>query len=78
LRRFHVQRDVDFTGISGVGIVAEGIQFGDGVVVMRWLEAINPNNRERGVKPTTVIHESIESVLALHGHNGATSVIWVD
>lgn len=75
-RRFVLIRDADITGISGTGIVAEGIEFSDGTTVMRWLEA--GTARPEHVRPTTVVHESVESVVGLHGHGGATRVVWVD
>lgn len=75
---FELIRDVDHTGISGTGIVAEGIQFSDGTVVLRWLDhSVTEANRTNGVRPTTVLHESVGSVLALHGHGGATELVWV-
>lgn len=78
-RRFVLVREVDVTGISGTGIVVEGIQFSDGTVACRWVTpGISEINLERGVRPTTVIHESVRSVVALHGHNGATKLVWYD
>jgi hypothetical protein len=78
-RRFLLVRTEDVTGISGTGVVAEGIEFSDLTVVLRWLAPyIAETHRERGVKPTTVLHDDIQSVIALHGHNGATQVTWVD
>lgn len=78
-RRFVLVRQVDVTGISGTGIVVEGVQFSDGTVAVRWLDTGVPEvHRERGVRPTTVIHESVQSVVALHGHNGATKLVWYD
>ena len=75
-QRFNLHRRSDVTGISGTGVVAEGIQFSDGTVVLRWLKAgtVRPDD----VKPTTVIHDDIDSVVGLHGHNGATEVVWDD
>lgn len=73
-RRFHLHRRSDITGISGTGTVAEGIEFSDGTTVLRWLPA--GTARPHAVEPTTVIHDHIGSVLALHGHNGATEIIW--
>lgn len=69
-KRFFLQRDVDTTGVSGTGIVAEGCEFSDGTVALRWC----------GRRPTsTVFHEKgIESVEAIHGHNGSTRIEWVD
>jgi len=75
-RRFYLVRHEDITGISGTGVVAEGIEFSDGLVVMRWLPA--GTSRPEVVKPTTVLHDDIDSVIGLHGHNGATQVEWVD
>jgi hypothetical protein len=77
LRGFTLVRDIDVTGISGTGVVAQGVVFDDGSVVVRWLDAgVSEINRLAGVRPTTVMHENIGSVLALHGHNGATKIVW--
>lgn len=72
MRRFHLVRVSDVTGISGTGRVAEGVEFSDGTVVMRWTVTGG------GIRPTTVHHEDIESVRALHGHGGSSFVEWVD
>lgn len=75
MRTFKVVRDVDVTGISGTGIVAEGVEFSDGNVALRWGDIDHESpNYQRGVRPTTVLHESVHSVEALHGHGGATHV----
>lgn len=74
-RAFTINRDVDVTGISGTGHVADGVQFPDGTVVVRWRDLGGPA-AERGVRPTTVVFESIDAVQALHGHNGATVIVW--
>lgn len=76
MRRFQLVRDVDVTGISGTGVVAEGIEFSDGTTVLRWVKS--GTARPEVVKPTTVVHDDVASVVALHGHNGATFVEWVD
>jgi hypothetical protein len=77
VRCFELVRTVDVTGISGTGVVAEGVEFSDGTVALRWLDAgVSHENRARGVRPTTVVHESVDSVDALHGHNGATEIVW--
>jgi len=64
---FLLVRDEDVTGVSGTGVVAQGVEFHDGTVVLRWL----------GPNPTTVVHERIESVQAVHGHGGKTRIVWV-
>ncbi|MGH6691348.1 MAG: hypothetical protein ACREF4_11810 [Gammaproteobacteria bacterium] len=73
-RLFSLIREEDVTGISGTGKVAEGVEFSDGTVVMRWLKA--GTARPDVVKPTTVVHDGIASVEALHGHDGRTRVVW--
>lgn len=35
-RRFHLVRDDDETGISGTGVVAEGIEFSNGMCAACW------------------------------------------
>ena len=75
MRTFHLQRDEDVSGLSGTGIVAEGVEFSDGTAVVRWREVTGPNY-DRGVRATTVVFPNIEAVEALHGHNGATRIVW--
>ena len=78
MRCFELIRDIDHSGLSGTGVVAEGAQFTDGTVVLRWLDhSVSEANRTAGVRPTTVIHDSIGSVIALHGHGGATQLRWL-
>jgi len=69
-RRFELHRDVDQSGISGTGLVAEGMVCRDGVVMMRWLTEW----------PSSVCYyeRGIESVVALHGHGGLTRMVFLD
>lgn len=68
MRRFELVRHEDVTGVSGTGVVAEGVEFGDGSCVMRWL----------GQYPSRVDHASVANLVAVHGHGGLTEVRWVD
>jgi hypothetical protein len=68
MKRFYLNRKVDVSGISGTGVVADGVEFPDGTVVIRWL----------GDTPSTVIWPSMSSVEKIHGHNGSTEIVWVD
>lgn len=68
MRRFHLSRCEDPTGISGDGLVAEGIEFSDGTAVLRWLSPT----------PSTVIYMQISDVIKVHGHDGRTIVVWHD
>lgn len=66
MKTFILYRDKDVSGVSGTGAVAEGVLFGDGVVVLRW----------RGMHASTVVWSSLEDALAIHGHDGLTRVVW--
>lgn len=68
MRRFRLHRELDVSGVSGIGDVAEGVQFADGTVAVRWL----------GSYPSTAVWASIDAVIAVHGHNGTTRVEWLD
>lgn len=67
MRTFTLQRDVDVTGISGTGTVAEGIEFSNGKVAVQWVV---------GEHQSTVVWDNIAAVEAIHGHNGATRIVW--
>lgn len=68
MRQFRLVRDEDVTGVSGVGVVANGVVFPDGVVAMRWVSEW----------PTSVVFHDrgVEAVEAVHGHGGATRIEW--
>lgn len=67
-RAFVLVRDTDVTGISGTGVVAQGVEFADGTVALRWLSDW----------PTSVVFHDrgIAAVEAVHGHGGATRIVW--
>lgn len=68
MRRFELLRHQDISGVSGTGPVAEGVQFDDETVVMRW----------HGDHVSTVIWRNMQDAMFVHGHNGATEIVWVD
>jgi hypothetical protein len=65
-RPFVLQRDLDLTGVSGTGTVADGIEFPDGTVTVRW----------RGEHASTVVWGSLADALHVHGHADTTRVVW--
>ncbi len=65
MRLFFLSRQVDVSGTSGTGIVAEGVIFDNGVCTMTWLSAIK----------SVEMFNSIRDLKKIHGHNGATRVI---
>lgn len=68
-RRFELHRDLDHTGVSGTGVVAEGVLFSNGNVVVSWL----------GEHATvTTYPKGLATVEAVHGHGGATRIVWID
>lgn len=68
MRRFKVKREEDESGISGTGVVAEGVEFENGKVVIQWLSH----------KPSVTVFDNIKHIKDLHGHGGKTKVVWID
>jgi hypothetical protein len=73
-RAFVVQRDEDVSGISGEGVIAEGVQFSDGWVATHWLD--QPPMHE---PKTDVWHNKGAAPFErVHGHGGRTRILWAD
>ncbi len=68
MRRFQLHRDEDETGISGTGVVAEGVEFSNGRVSFTWLTYQEATNN----------YGSMKTVEEIHGHGGKTRVVYVD
>jgi hypothetical protein len=68
MRRFKVKRIEDESGVSGIGFVAEGVEFDDGTVAMRWLSN----------KASITFFLNIKHLKDLHGHGGKTKLVWID
>lgn len=67
-RRFHLQRDRDVSGVSGTGVVALGVLWPDQTASVRWL----------GDRPSIVFWDDMADAVAVHGHGGATRIVWTD
>lgn len=67
-RTFDLIRYHDVSGVSGTGVVAWGVQFPDTSVAVRW----------PGEHASTAVWNSVEDLLAVHGHNGLTVVRFHD
>lgn len=67
-RLFRLQRNQDVTGVSGPGHVADGVEFADGTVVIRWLSEY----------ASTVVWDRLEEAMHVHGHDGATRAVFAD
>lgn len=66
MRLFVLVRNEDETGISGTGMVAEGVEFTDGRCAMRWLTKT----------ASTGLYDNIDQIVEIHGHGGKTEVIF--
>lgn len=68
MRRFELHRDVDASGVSGTGKVAEGVQFSTGQCALGWTTLVR----------SVAVYQSIADVEHIHGHGGATRIVWLD
>lgn len=66
-RRFNLVRDEDETGISGIGVVAEGVEFSNGMCALCWLTAMH----------SVAVYPNIRQLEAIHGHNGRARISYV-
>jgi hypothetical protein len=66
MKNFHLFRDVDETGISGTGRVAEGVIFSNGKIALTWLTDVN----------SVAVYESLGDVEFIHGHKGKTRIVF--
>lgn len=67
-RRFQLYRREDVTGVSGTGVVADGVMWPDGSASLKW----------RGENSSVVFWLTLESLTKIHGHDGKTVVLWLD
>ena len=64
---FQMYRLEDESGVSGTGLVAEGVQFETGKCVVGWLTDIH----------SVAIYDRMEDVEYIHGHDGKTKIGWL-
>lgn len=68
MRRFQLNRIQDVTGISGTGVIANGVEHvPGGVCTLFWLK-----------HETTGQYPSIEKLQAIHCYNNNASIQWID
>lgn len=75
MRRFVLVRTRDVTGVSGVGEVAEGVEFSDHSAVLRW--------KSKGKPTSTVFYDNVDDLIHIHDHRGTehentTELVWID
>ena len=64
MRTFVLTRSVDVSGVSGTGVVAEGVQFAGGMIALHWLSTT----------PSVNIYRTVEEMMHIHGHEGCTVI----
>lgn len=67
-RRFLLYRYEDQCGVSGTGVIAEGVQFSSNKSVISWLSET----------PSVEVYDSIDEIERIHGHQGKTVIKWID
>lgn len=68
MRLFELHRDIDSSGVSGTGVVAQGVEFDSGQCAMTWLTEWN----------SVAVYPDITTLEAIHGHGGNTRVVYVE
>lgn len=67
MRQFHLVRNEDPSGVSGTGLVAEGVVFHDGQTIVSWF----------GKYHSVEVWPDVDSMIAVHGHSGKTVLEYV-
>lgn len=70
MRRFLLIREDDETGMSGTGIVAEGVEMSSGTCLVQFRSHI----------ASSTLYDSVKAVKEIHGHTDAktTRIKWLD
>jgi hypothetical protein len=67
MKTFVLNRIKDISGISGTGVIAEGVIFSDGKVVTHWLK-----------EPQSTVHwNCIQDLEKINGHGGNTVIQYI-
>jgi hypothetical protein len=66
MRKFHLARTEDVNGVSGVGVVAEGVEFTNGMCALTWFSPY----------PCVNVYANAKVVVQVHSHEGRTNLVW--
>ena len=69
IRKFHLNRKVDESGVSGTGIVAVGVVLPSGRAIMEWVSKRTKAN-------SLGVYDNMEDLEEVHGHDGATEIVY--
>ena len=67
MKLFRLVRHVDIGGVSGIGLVAEGVEFSNGKCSLAWTAKYQ----------SVAVYDSLDDLIAIHGHDGKTSLVIV-
>ena len=73
LKSFYLQRNVDHSGNSGTGKVAQVFELENLGAILIWSGNSNPLNVS-----SIVIYNSVDDLIKVHGHNGDTVLVAQD
>jgi hypothetical protein len=65
VQEFHLLREEDVSGTSGVGVVARGVKLPSGACVLEWCT----------FHSSIAIYKNVADVEAIHGHGGKTKLV---
>jgi len=65
-RLFVLERSEDVSGTSGLGVVAEGVEWSNGTCSLHWLSQ----------HEVVSYYANVKVVEAIHGHDGRTKVVY--
>lgn len=68
MRTFTLLRHFDVSNVTGTGQVAQGVEFDDGTISLRWF----------GVRASTNNYACIDDVISVHCHGDKSEVVWHD
>lgn len=66
MKLFWLKRLKDIHGVSGTGVVAEGVVFENGKCALNWLTPTS----------SVGIYDNMEVLEKIHGHEGKTKIIF--
>jgi len=68
LQSFYLLREVDASGVSGVGIVAMGTILPSGKCCLEWTS----------FHTSVALYNNIQDVELIHGHDGKTKIVLIE
>lgn len=67
LRKFHLIREIDVTGVSGTGKVMESVELFNGAIASCWISDYS----------SQTLHQNIFAAEKIHGHEGSSKFVQI-